>query len=306
MASRPSVENAGQAPVDRSPGVFWGMPVDGVDGPLLLWFINSTAQMPRISALFVLGLGIAAVAPVEKAMANSAVLDSTAITESTEAGRQVAVPTAEHPAYVVIHSGGRHDFGKAMVAKGALSSEILEQRIESALASAHYLRTDASHPASLLIVFSWGIHAALDGTDPGYGNLLDRAALAGGSAFASDLKKVLSLNERTREITPTTGLPGASPVANVFQIARPLEVFRRRDQQTENLLVQISNDCYYVVISAFDYASTGQGKRQLLWRTKLTAAAPGLSMADAIFSLIAKGSSYHGRNMNEAAFFSNR
>ena len=81
---------------------------------------------------------------------------------------------------------------------------------------------------------------------------------------------------------------------------------RRRDQQTENLLVQISNDCYYVVISAFDYSTTGQGKRQLLWRTKLTAAAPGLSMADAIPALVAKGSAYLGHNMKEAEFFSNR
>ncbi len=239
-----------------------------------------------------------------------AVLDSTAITESTEVGRQIAVPTAEHPAYVVIHSGGRHDFGSAIAAKDALSSETLEQRIESALAGVHYLRADAGHPASLLIVFNWGIHGAIgeagNAADPGYGNLLDRAALAGGSAFASELKKVLLVNERTQAGTPNMNIPGISPVANLFQSARPIEVFRRRDQQTENLLVQISNDCYYVVISAFDYATTGQGKRQLLWRTKLTAATPGLSMADAIPALVAKGNAYLGHNMTEAVFFSNR
>jgi hypothetical protein len=268
--------------------------------------------MPRLRSVFVLCLGIVAAVSAKKVMAGSAVLDSTVITESTEVGRQIAVPTAEHPAYVLIHSGGRHDFGSAIAAKDALAPETVEQRIESALAGVHYLRADPGHPASLLIVVNWGIHAAVgdsgDATDAGYGNLLDRAALAGGSAFASDLKKVLLVNERTQASTPNAqwGVPGMSPVANLFQSAQPLEVFRRRDQQTENLLVQISNDCYYVVISAFDSATTAQGKRQLLWRTKLTAAAPGLSMADAIPSLIAKGGAYFGRNMKEAVFFSNR
>jgi len=270
--------------------------------------------MPRISTLFVLGLGMVVAVPAEKAMAGSAVLDSTVITEATEVGRQIAVPTKEHPTYAVIHSGGRHDFGSAIAAKNSLSPEILEQRIESALAGVHYLRADPGHPATLLIVFNWGIHAALgeagNSTDPGYGNLLDRAALAGGSAFANDLKKVLSLNERVQAGTPTGlwDMPtlGATNASILFKSARPLEVFRRRDQLTENLLVQISSDCYYIVISAFDYSATGQGKRQLLWRTKLTAAAPGLSMADAISSLVAQGSAYFGRSMNEAKFFSNR
>ena len=243
-------------------------------------------------------------------MAGSAALDSTVITESTEVGRQIAVPTAEHPVYVVIHSGGRHDFGSAIAAKNALSPETLEQRIESALAGVHYLRADASHPASLLIVFNWGIHAAVDTTgkanDPGYGNLLDRAALAGGSAFASELKKVILTDEMAQAGLQREDIPHACPIVTVLQSARPIDSFRRRDQLTENLFVQISNDCYYVVISAFDYATTGQGKRQLLWRTKLTAAAPGLPMADAIPSLMAHGAAHFGRSMKEAEFFSNR
>jgi len=250
------------------------------------------------------------------AQKSGAAVNCTAITELTEAGRQIAAPTADHPAYVVVHSGGRHDFGSAIAEKMAPAAEAIEQQMESSLAGRHYRPADADRAPSLLIVFSWGIHGVVgEGeavTDPDYRNLLDRAALVGGSGFASELRKVLLQNERAQDATPTgrwgAQQPGMSSpnAASFFQSSSPFEVFRRRDQRTEDLLIQLSNDCYYVVISAFDYSAVGQGRSQLLWRTKLTAAAPGVSMADAIPSLIAKGSAYFGRNVTEAEFFSSR
>ena len=295
--------------------------------------------MRCISAFLVLGLGTVSVAWGEKVVAggqsptpsgptpagqnsasqsaakkSSAASNCTAITESTEAGRQIAAPTADHPAYVIIHYGGRHDFGSPIAEKSAPTPESLIQQMESSLAGMHYLPTDAQHPPSLLIVFSWGIHGVPGESfdDPGHRNVLDRAALVGGNGFADELKKVLEQTQAFGDATPTgrwgpqqAGTHGQT-VAGFFQSANPFEIFRRRDQKTEDLLVQLSNDCYYVVISAFDYATVGQGKRQLLWRTKLTAAAPGIAMADAIPTLIANGSGYFGRNMTEAEFFSSR
>jgi hypothetical protein len=245
---------------------------------------------------------------------NKAGMDSTAITESTEAGQKVAGPTADHPVYVVIHSGGRHDFGSAIAENKAPSPETIDRQMESSLARSHYLRADANRQPSLLIVFSWGIHGVVGegeaAIDPDYRNLLDRASLVGGSGFASELRKVLIQNERAQDATPTGRWGPQQPdmrspnAASLFQASSPFEVFRRRDQKTENLLVQLSNDCYYVVISAFDSTTVGKGKSQLLWRTKLTAAAPGISMAEAIPSLIANGSRYLGRSMTEAEVFS--
>ncbi len=239
-------------------------------------------------------------------------MNSTAITESTDVGRQIAAPTADRPAYVVIHSGGRHDFGSAIAAKMAPAPETIDHQVESTLAGMHYLRADASHAPSLFIVFSWGIHGVSGESylDPDYRNVLDRAALVGGNGFAGELKKVLNQTKAFADATPEgrwgPQQAGMKPTnaASFFQSANPFEIFRRRDQRTENLLVQLSNDCYYVVISAFDYSTMGQGKSQLLWRTKLTAAAPGISMADAIPSLIANGGGYFGRSMTEAEFFS--
>lgn len=241
-------------------------------------------------------------------------VDGTAITESTEAGRQVVVPTADRPAYFVIQSGGRHDFGSAIAEKKAASSENFDQQVAGSLARSHYLPGDASHQPSLLIVYNWGLHGVSSENfdDPGYRNLLDRAALVGGNGFANELKKVLQQSQLAADATPTgrwgAQMPGMRSVsaASLFQASNPFERFRKRDQKTEDLLVQLSNDCYYVVISAFDYATVGQNKRQLLWRTKLTTAAPGTSLAAAVPSLIANGAGYFGRGMNEAEFFSTR
>lgn len=103
-------------------------------------------------------------------------------------------------------------------------------------------------------------------------------------------------------------LPGMRPInaASLFQSHSPLETFRRRDLKTENLMDQITNDCYYVVISAFDFASVTHGKQQLLWRTKLTTLARGVSMATAAPALITNGAGYLGRDMSEPEFFSIR
>ena len=287
--------------------------------------------MRWIPVLVVLGLGTALIAPSQSATAGapavatdssaqpapprtSATFDSSAITEWTEVGRGIAAPTADSPAYVVIYAKGQHDFGPALATEKAPAPEMLDQQVEKSLAQRHYLRADAKHQPAYLIVFSWGSHRALvyNSQDAGFANLLDRAALVGGNRFANELRAALDREASASDATSNEAfgaqMPGMRPVsaADLFGSISPLERFRKRDQKTEDLLNQISNDCYYVIISAFDYASVGQGKSQLLWRTKLTTTTPGISMADAVPSLIATGGAYLGRSMTEADLFSSR
>ena len=290
---------------------------------LLYEFIRDSRFMRWTAAFWALGLGMVSTAAGETSAAASAsdrqpssgsAWDSTAITESTENGLQLAAPTADRPAYVVTHSGGQHDFGQASAGEKVPSAETLGQQVEQALGQLHYLRADASHPPSLLIVFSWGVHCSPgdDFEDPGYRNLLDRAALVGGRKFADELKKVLEQNETLAAATSAqpfgAQMPGMRPMsaASLFQSQSPIEDLRRRDLKTEYLLRQIADDCYYVVVSAFDYSSVARGKQQLLWRTKLTARARGASMATTIPALLVSGAGYFGRAMSEPELFSNR
>jgi len=287
--------------------------------------------MRWIPASLVFGLGAALIAPSQSATdggptvstdssaqpappRTSATFDSSAVTEWTEVGRRIAAPTADGPAYVVIYAKGQHDFGRALATEKTPAPEILDQQMEKSLAQLHYLRADAKHQPAYLIVFSWGSHRALvyNSQDAGFANLLDRAALVGGNRFANELRAALDREASASDATSNEAfgaqMPGMRPVsaADLFGSISPLERFRKRDQKTEDLLNQISNDCYYVIISAFDYGSVGQGKSQLLWRTKLTTTSPGTSLSTAIPSLIASGAGYLGRSMSEAELFSGR
>ena len=229
----------------------------------------------------------------------------TVITECTGAGRGAQLPTANHPAYVLVHSAGRHDYGRAVAGEDAPPAAELERDLEAALASDHYLAADQQHPPSLVIFLNWGIHAnpAYDVQDPDYGNLLDRAALVAGRNFAVELARVLeqddlsaaSLSKRPWGFQQ----PGMRPVtpAILFQGFSPLESFRRRSPLNERLLTQISQDCYYVIVSAFDYAALARGDRRLLWRTKLTTQTVGTAMPAAIPALISAGPGHFGRAM---------
>jgi hypothetical protein len=245
---------------------------------------------------------------------SSRALDTTAITESTEIGRQIAAPTADRPGYVVIHTNGQHDFGRVSAVEKAPSPETLDQQMEKSLAQQHYLRADAKHQPAYLIVFSWGCDRALvyNSQDAGFANLLDRAALVGGNRFANELRTALDREVSALDATSNDAfgaqMPGMRPVsaADLFLSISPLAHFRTRNQKTEDLMNQIANDCYYLIISAFDYAAVGEGKSRLLWRTKLTTTAPGTSLTKAIPALIASGSEYLGRSMDDAELFTCR
>lgn len=227
------------------------------------------------------------------------------ITECTDAGRRVAPPTAGEPAYFVAQSNGQHDFGQPLAGEPTLAAGTVQPQLEAALAADHYLPAPAGRAPALLVIFSWGLHANVgsDLEDPGYGNLLDRAALVAGQKFAAELRSVL--NQFDLSVAATSQrpwgaqLPGMRPTtpAILQDGFSPLESFRRRDLLTARLLEQISDDCYYVIVTAYDYAALARGERRLLWRTKLSTRAQGTALPDAVAALLRQGSGCFGRDM---------
>ncbi len=261
-------------------------------------------------AIFLLGLAVAAATPAGGADTPARGLlrrgnTLTVITECTPAGGEVQPATAEHPVYVLVHPAGRHDYGRPVAGEDAPPAADLQRDLDAALASAHYLPADQRHPPALLLFLNWGIHASpgYAAQDPDYGNLLDRAALVAGRAFARELARVLEQDDMSgashskrpwgfqqKGMTPVTP-------AVLFQGFSPLESFRRRSTLNERLLTQISQDCYYVIVSAFDYTALARGDRRLLWRTKLTTQTIGSTMTAALPALIQAGTRHFGRPM---------
>lgn len=224
------------------------------------------------------------------------------ITEMTDEGRKLKPPTPENPTYYYVFSAGFHEEGSVAVESGRVSNQDLEPRVQHALAASGYLPGSPEHPPALLLVFFWGVHNKLDQGDIETGeggfpdinhqNVLSRAALVGGTAFAKELAKAL----REQDM-----LGGRMP--SVFD---PVYRFANRDDLTRNLVEQVLDDCYYVVISAYDGASVARGEKKLLWRTKMSTPAQGVSLVETTPALIDSGADFFGREMKAASIVGKR
>lgn len=221
------------------------------------------------------------------------------ITEMTDEGRKIKPPTANNPTYYQTVSAGFHEEGPGTYEKGQVSAQNLEKHVQKALAVSGYLPGTADHPPTLLLVFFWGVHNKIERDDTETGgipdvgnrNVLSRAALVGGAAFARDLAR--ALNEQA--------MTGQAP--SLFD---PVYRFTNRDDLTRNLMEQVLDDCYYVVVSAYEGAAVARGEKKLLWRTKMSTPAQGVSQIETTPALADSGADYFGRDMSSAAIVDKR
>jgi len=223
------------------------------------------------------------------------------ITEMTEDGRKIKPPTPANPTYFHAYSGGFHEEGPGIYEKGTVSEQNLEKHMYQSLATSGYLPDTPEHLPSLYLVFFWGVHSKLEEKDPdtgvdipdvGHHNLLARAQLVGGVAFAKELAKALrdqSLN--------------GGPMSSILD---PVYRFTDRDDLTRNLMEQILDDCYYVVISAYASVALARGEKKLLWRTKMSTPAQGVSLVETTPALIDSGADFFGRDMSSASIVDKR
>jgi hypothetical protein len=238
-----------------------------------------------------------------KSFQKNPMVDQTVLTEMTDDGRKLPVPTAENPAYYVAEAAGLHSEGHGTASDRPPSDAVLSDSLHRALAVNHYLPAGPGHPPTLLVVYFWGAHNNLDkGTDDvgaavpdvGHKNLLSRAALVGGTKFAAELKKALEQHDRDADTTVNPALD-------------PLKLFIERDFKTRELYEQSLSNCYYVVASAYDYQSVARAQaRKLLWRSKMTVDANGVSMTDTLPALVLNAGVFLGRDMPESAAFARR
>jgi hypothetical protein len=249
---------------------------------------------------------------VPKAFQKNPLVDQTAITEMTDEGRKLAPPSRESPAYYVAESGGFHAEGQGATGLKMPPATEMESCLQRALAVNDYRPAGPGHPPSLMIVYSWGSHANLDPgstelagsafPDVRHRNLLGRAALVGGNKFAADLKTALEKQDREDEVKATLPVEFGSMLSTYG----PLRRFADRDPKTRQLYEEALADCYFVVVSAYDYEAAAHSLRKLLWRSKMTVDAEGVAMTNTLPALILNDGRYFGRDMPEAATIAKR
>lgn len=213
-----------------------------------------------------------------KAFTSNPTIEMTVYSEQTDYGRTLPEASPQNPVYYVAHSSGFHPMGAVVGGEHPPMPEELEQIFRRTLTERGYLpASDQGHPPALMLNYFWGSHAALDQEmalmfrELHEQNTLERALLVGGRAYARELQQEMEFGRTI------------------------LGVGLKRDF----LRYQAAHDLYYVVVSAYDFASVASGERKLAWRTTLTVNAQGVSMRETLPPLIFSGGYYFGRDSGE-------
>lgn len=242
-------------------------------------------------------------------------LDFTIVTELTDEGRKLPPPSFDKPVYYKAVSVGYHVEGQNYGNQNPMLFEQLQDKLLNALASNGYRLADKDHPATQTLRFVWGMHNRLDDlddmfpdaggtgdedgddedfpdpnalnlgggyriTNENYPNVMSRAKIVGGMSFARDLDKAI----REQRSSALRGAMG------------PFNRFLQRDDTTASLVEQTFNDCYYIIVQAFETESLEKQRvRKLLWQTNMTTGAQGVSLEQTMPGLIDNGAYFFGR-----------
>lgn len=245
-------------------------------------------------------------------------LELTVITEMTEAGKKLPGVSPSKPAYFITQSGGYRALGHAPGNEKSLSPELVEKILTRALAPNGYLPAQPpAHAPSLAIMFVWGSHNLLtegDEENPSLSgqavarNLLDRAALVGGEKFAKEMLRLFTQADALSFAANAPVAPDGQAVIGQAQLdfMNPVNLFKMQSAKNAFLVDQAAADVYYVVASAYDYTSLSKKQRVLLWRTRMTVAAQGVSQEQTLPTLIASAAPFFGKEMPEPEILTKR
>jgi hypothetical protein len=118
-------------------------------------------------------------------------------------------------------------------------------------------------------------------------NLLARAKIVGGQKFAEEFEAVA-----TSQLLKTPGK------LNYDDGIGPLCTFSSRDEITPSLLYMVFNDSYYMVVSSYDLEALKSKQRKLLWTTRISTTARGVSFEQTLPIMIQNGAYFFGRETN--------
>jgi hypothetical protein len=250
---------------------------------------------------------------IPRAFQKNPSLEITVISELTAAGKKLPAASPKDPVYYLLHTGGYRARG-ATIQQKPLPAEEVEKILQRALKTSGYLPAPESYVPSILVVYTWGPHNTIDpetaaSPDLILRNILDRAAVAGGDKFAAELAAAIQASASMAQASApslgassegATALGAAAAFEQMAALADPVKRFRARSTKNDFLVSQATSNCYYLIASAYDFLSLSTPQRQLLWRTRMTVSADGVSQLEAIPMMISAAAPFLGRDMPEA------
>lgn len=206
-------------------------------------------------------------------------LDMLVVAEQTDSAVKPAPPTAALPTFYAALDGGYIESGDPIGGLKPPPASAIAQALGAALASQHYVPATTGNSPAQLLIYHWGllnrdsrqIRTSLH-LQP---NLVARIGLVSTDAEAARIEEDLLDRRQPGPIHP--------PII---------------DPQERDLIQFAADNRYFVIVSAYDFASVARGDGQLLWRVKLSTRSVGTSMAESLTTLLQGGAPYFGHDVN--------
>jgi hypothetical protein len=229
--------------------------------------------MPRLAPTLLFALASAAALAAEPATKIKPLNNTTvAVTDLTDAGRELPIPSPAQPVYYVGINAGFRVFGDTVIAGDPPPEPKTMLRIlTQVLTEQGFRAADSAHPATQIIVCSWGVISS------GGHNLLGPG---GGIQFLGG-DKLNFVNE--------TSITGTGPTLNDAMCRN------FRSGAADTILAMSHDTLYAVLLRAYDLQAARNGKNVQLWETRIACSAPGNSLADALPRIVVSGQHMIGR-----------
>lgn len=212
------------------------------------------------------------------------------VVDFTDAGRKIARPTPEHPAYYVpLVVGYRSEGGQVAGQRPPPPNDAVAHQLAKALAQQGYrvVGRDTGEP-SLLLAFSWGTWGpqvdTLDVEDP---RDADDPQASSGQGL---LERKLPSKAADDMVALVAG--------NTLKNLPPMPDYMT-DVKRDAIRQDIARDRYFVVVAAFDWAAAKEHRRVMLWSAKMSIRTTGTWFDEIYPALIASGGPFLGRETLE-------
>ena len=212
--------------------------------------------------------------------------------DKTDAGRRVAPPTPDHPAYYHSITIGFREIGTPLAHFQGLPPPPpeIERLLTAALVRQNYLEANRRHPASLALVFRWGSLVPVSG----------QFTKMDCSKFPPRPVTVSSITNQNEILTYAIGEAWPALARSTDFSGFPDRVYDSASQEIFSSIREGMNGGdegarYFLLVSALDDAALQAHQSILLWRAHVSAECWGHSLTETLPALVASSAPFFGR-----------
>jgi hypothetical protein len=196
----------------------------------------------------------------------------------TADGKKLVAPSAEHPVYYLLVSGGFGEAGQTVRGESSPPPAVVEKMVRESLGTQGYVAATKQSPCiDIFIVFNWGYLNPIIVSTFEEGRVDPRNP----SAQPPLIEHQEVLNEEQM-----LGLLGAAALDDK-QFAT--------NSQVQQIAQAAGEERYFVVLSAYDFPAITHKVRKLVWRAMMSLPASGTDLTESLPALVKAGAPYFGR-----------